>query len=322
MSANTNGDSPIDDEVNPDLCCQAEKSASGNSSNQQFDTFESDFFQQGDNIVSFPVGAEQFDDLDGSSKRILISRQTLMGVSIVSTCVAVLACIALWRSNASAGALAPHAKMPEATIPKVLTATIAPTATQAAVPTIPRAVEPVPVQDNMAAVGKAKAEAAPSKAQNPTNTEAPLPEKTPVVAAQQPSPDDPDKQVVAAVPAHAPVASADDTQARCKKAIREKRNKGILELCPDALVADPGAVEIAVALAKIEFDRGRSAQAYAWGKKAITINPDTADAYVFVGGAEQNAGHIKAAKEAYKNYLRLAPLGRYAADLRAIVNTL
>ena len=46
------------------------------------------------------------------------------------------------------------------------------------------------------------------------------------------------------------------------------------------------------------------------------------DAYVFVGGAEQSAGHRKAAKEAYKHYLQLAPGGRYAADLRAIVGSL
>ena len=89
-----------------------------------------------------------------------------------------------------------------------------------------------------------------------------------------------------------------------------------------AFTADPGVAEIAVVLAKIEFDRGRSAQALAWSKKAIAADPDAADAYVFLGGAEQNAGHGKAAKLAYQHYLHLAPAGRYAADLRAIVNSL
>jgi hypothetical protein len=43
---------------------------------------------------------------------------------------------------------------------------------------------------------------------------------------------------------------------------------------------------------------------------------------VFVGEAEQNAGHTKAAKEAYAHYLRLAPSGRYATDLRAVQRSL
>jgi len=101
-----------------------------------------------------------------------------------------------------------------------------------------------------------------------------------------------------------------------------KRNKDILAECPAAFTADPSAVDIALELAKIEFDRGRSAQAFAWSRKAIAANPDAADAYVFLGGAEQNAGHGKAAKQAYQRYLHLAPTGRYAADLRAIVSSL
>jgi tetratricopeptide (TPR) repeat protein len=117
-------------------------------------------------------------------------------------------------------------------------------------------------------------------------------------------------------------AAQDDTQARCQDAIRGKRSKDILAVCPAAVSDDPIAADIAVALARIEFDRGRSTQASAWSKKAIAANPDVADAYVFLGGAEQNAGHGKAAKQAYQHYLRLAPTGRYAADLRTIVNAL
>jgi Tfp pilus assembly protein PilF len=109
---------------------------------------------------------------------------------------------------------------------------------------------------------------------------------------------------------------------RCKKAMNERRNKDILATCPDAFAADPGAADIAVVLARIEFDRGRASQASAWGKKALAADPNAADAYVFIGGAEQSAGHGKAAKEAYKRYLQLAPNGRYAADLRAIVGSL
>jgi len=102
----------------------------------------------------------------------------------------------------------------------------------------------------------------------------------------------------------------------------DKHNKEVLALCPEAFAADSSDADIAIALAKIEFDRGKSALAASWGQKAIVADPNAADAYVFIGGAEQSAGHRKAAKEAYKRYLQLAPGGRYAADLRAIVGSL
>lgn len=93
-------------------------------------------------------------------------------------------------------------------------------------------------------------------------------------------------------------------------------------MCSEAFAADPSAADVAVIMAKAEFDKGHAAEALAWSQKALAADPNAADAYVFIGGVEQSAGHNKAAKEAYKRYLQLAPSGRYAADLRAIVGTL
>ena len=137
-------------------------------------------------------------------------------------------------------------------------------------------------------------------------------------AAVEPAP----AKAVAAVAQAEVAAGPAEARDRCEKAISDRRNKEILAACAQAYETDPSAAGVAVTLAKIEFDRGRTAQALAWGKKAIAANPNTADAYVFIGGAEQSAGHGKAAKEAYKHYLQLAPGGRYASDLRAIVGTL
>jgi tetratricopeptide (TPR) repeat protein len=75
-------------------------------------------------------------------------------------------------------------------------------------------------------------------------------------------------------------------------------------------------------LAKTEFERGRSRPAFAWASKAIALDANQADAYVFLGGAEQALGHRAAAKTAYQRYLQLSPRGRYAADLRAILGSL
>ena len=117
-------------------------------------------------------------------------------------------------------------------------------------------------------------------------------------------------------------ADAAAARSRCKEIAGSRRQKDLVSACSDAFVADPSAADIAVILAKAEFDKGRAAQALSWSQKALAADPNAADAYVFIGGVEQSAGHKKAAKDAYKRYLQLAPGGRYAADLRAIVGTL
>jgi tetratricopeptide (TPR) repeat protein len=75
-------------------------------------------------------------------------------------------------------------------------------------------------------------------------------------------------------------------------------------------------------LAKTEFERGRSRPAFNWATKAIAIDANRADAYVFLGSAEQAFGHKAAAKAAYQRYLRLSPHGRFAPDLRAVLGSL
>jgi hypothetical protein len=136
-----------------------------------------------------------------------------------------------------------------------------------------------------------------------------------------PSPED--------LPPHPGLASAGaeagsraDAMDECKKAFDRHRSKDVLAKCADAFTGDRSSVDAAVMLAKTEFDRGHMVQALDWAKKAIALGADRADAYVFVGGAEQTAGHKTAAKVAYKRYLQLAPQGRYAADLRAVLTTL
>jgi tetratricopeptide (TPR) repeat protein len=156
------------------------------------------------------------------------------------------------------------------------------------------------------------------------------PSAAPVPVAIAPAPTPPSAEPAAVAEATgipvaeraAQAAAASGAGERCQQAMRGKRNKDILAFCTVAFAEDAGNADVAVALAKVELDRGRFLQAYAWSKKAIAINPESAEAYVFAGGAEQSRGHGKAAKEAYLHYLRLAPAGRYAAELRAIVGSL
>lgn len=119
--------------------------------------------------------------------------------------------------------------------------------------------------------------------------------------------------------------SASEAFDACKRAFDQHHGKDILAACAQAFAEDPtspSSVDAAVMLAKTEFDRGRAAQALSWAKKAIALDANRAEAYVFVGGAEQAAGHNAAAKAAYKRYLQLSPQGRYAGDLRAVLAVL
>jgi hypothetical protein len=358
--------------------------SSQGGSKRQFDTFETKFFQQGDDeSAGLGIEVERFDDLDESSlrKKLMPSRQFMMGVAVGSTCIAIIGCLALWRSSAAkshaataVAAATPTQAEPTAVVnptpvaaPAQADPVAAPSPAQAepiaanpsaaAAPAIaanpsaaaapaqaeplaaPTPPSPVPAVAQAASAPSPAVAAAPSPAAAPTPAAAvagqaepaaagqPSPaavapgEAKPVAAGQDQDNDNDKEEAKPAAPSGA-TAGAADAQSRCKKAMSDKRSKEILAACPEAFAADSSAADIAVVLAKIEFDRGRGAQASAWGRKALAADPNAADAYVFIGGAEQSAGHRKAAKEAYKRYLQLAPGGRYASDLRAIVGSL
>jgi tetratricopeptide (TPR) repeat protein len=108
----------------------------------------------------------------------------------------------------------------------------------------------------------------------------------------------------------------------CRKAASLKRYGETIDSCTRAFNAKPDAGDIAVVLAGTEFERGRAAAAASWAHKAVAIDPDLAEAYVYIGSAEQQAGHTEAARTAYQKYLALQPAGRYAADLRAVLKDL
>ena len=126
-----------------------------------------------------------------------------------------------------------------------------------------------------------------------------------------------------AAPAAATVA-AGELGERCRKTDAGGRGKPmtVLAACRPAIEAEPEAADIMVILARVATDRGRVAEARTWAKKALEIKRDLPDAYVFLGGAEQSLGRPAEAKAAYKKYLELAPSGRHAQELRAVINSM
>jgi hypothetical protein len=314
------------------------------SNHQHFETFESHFFSEGDH----PEFAERQVGFDEPEKWYRLSYRSLSVVSIASSAVAIAACLALFGANAPATTIvtAPLTKPTaiSAGAAKVQAAPSEPGTAPAADPLS----APAPAPAAVAAIVQPPAAAAPAEtpapaaakpaaaAAEPAPTpvapaEIPKPEKIAAVATKAevkaPEPTTPEVKVVqqpqAALPPVAAAANSDDKAGElCRQAIHAKRAKAILTSCTAQFEADATAADAAVAVARVEFDRGRFTQAYTWGKKAIAASPDSVDAYVFVGSAEQSQGHGKAAKEAYLHYLKLAPSGNYAADLRTIVKSL
>jgi tetratricopeptide (TPR) repeat protein len=108
----------------------------------------------------------------------------------------------------------------------------------------------------------------------------------------------------------------------CRAAFAGGRIRDARAACASAASADPKSAEAHVILAHAELNLGRSRQALDHARKAVNLDGGLADAYVIIGGVQQELGNAKEAKTAYLRYLELAPGGRYADDLRAIVQSL
>jgi tetratricopeptide (TPR) repeat protein len=278
--------------------------------NDHFDSLESGFFEQGQDGMLRPEEGELFDDqgFQGLRKWFAPSRQFFAGLAVGALLCGVL----WWRVSLHFRAVAPElsAYQYPASVPTLI-ATGKPeslTATRPAELVGAAGDAAAPASAHQALVAVLALDAAAGDVGHEAEPGAVA--AAPAVALAEP-----------AVPAALP-PSDDDVQRTCRKAMADKQKKQILSVCEAAFIANPHAADIAVLLAEIEFNRGRIAQASAWSKKAIAADPNVADAYVFVGEAEQNARHNKAAKDAYSHYLRLAPGGRYASDLRAVLRSL
>ncbi|HTA18200.1 MAG TPA: hypothetical protein VK989_02855, partial [Polyangia bacterium] len=110
--------------------------------------------------------------------------------------------------------------------------------------------------------------------------------------------------------------------AACRQAFTEKRAKDAEIACIAAKDANPDSPDACALLGHALFNRKKRREALQWAERAVALDPKHADAYVIIGGVKQAADDAPAAKAAYQKYLELAPNGQYAADLRAIVDSL
>jgi CheY-like chemotaxis protein len=124
----------------------------------------------------------------------------------------------------------------------------------------------------------------------------------------------------------APAAPVDGEFARlreeCVAAATSEQYKAIVTACNKALDRKADAADVMVVLAQAELDKGKVPKALTLAKKAVEVDANLPEAYVVIGTAEQAAGRRDEAKAAYQKYLDLAPTGKYADDLKAILATL
>ena len=137
-------------------------------------------------------------------------------------------------------------------------------------------------------------------------------------AAASPSAASPQKAAVAdAVP-----ESFDTLLARCREATGHARWGAARAACAAAQQVRPDSPDVLTRLAEIALNRGQERIAMRLASAALVADPGFADAYVIVGSLEQGANRNEQARAAYSRYLKLAPSGRFASDLRAILTTL
>jgi hypothetical protein len=169
-----------------------------------------------------------------------------------------------------------------------------------------------------------------ASASTPAPVAAPVAEEQTVAVVPPAAAVPPAGPAVAGDPGIAPASPvpvpAPPTLEDCRRSYAHDRYSRIVKTCGQAVAAvddqaAPGEVAGAMAmLAHAELDRGNFSRAGRWARKALALDPKLPEAYAYLGFVEDQAGRRDEAMRAYRSYLKLAPEGMYADDLKAIVD--
>jgi hypothetical protein len=108
----------------------------------------------------------------------------------------------------------------------------------------------------------------------------------------------------------------------CQSAIRWERVRDALTSCQRLTEENPKSVDAMVLMAHADLLAGRDAETLRLANRASALDPSYADAYLLIGNVHQAAGQAAQARVAYEAYLRAAPRGAHAAEVRAVLKTL
>jgi tetratricopeptide (TPR) repeat protein len=107
------------------------------------------------------------------------------------------------------------------------------------------------------------------------------------------------------------------------RALFKKGNaKKALPLIERAVTIKADSDEALLLLANCYLERGQMRKALDAANLSLTVNKENADAYLVVGTVQQSMEHVSEARGAYQSYLKLAPKGEFASDVRSILSSL
>ena len=109
----------------------------------------------------------------------------------------------------------------------------------------------------------------------------------------------------------------DAALAACHAAYDRHRWRSAVEACASAFEVAPRDASVAMKVAQAQHARAHYADAGDWARRALALEDADPDAYVILAHAERRAGHPAAVRNAYHQYLLLAPRGWHAAEARA-----
>lgn len=109
----------------------------------------------------------------------------------------------------------------------------------------------------------------------------------------------------------------DAALAACREAYDRHRWRSAVDACASAFEVAPRDAAVAMKVAQAQHARAHYADAGDWARRALALEDADPDAYVILAHAERRAGHPVAARNAYHQYLLLAPRGWHAAEARA-----
>ncbi len=162
----------------------------------------------------------------------------------------------------------------------------------------------------------------PPPSDRPTPAEKPVPpaEKTPA-PVEKPAPAE--TASPGEKPAPAKPAGEYETLLDEAKALRAHGRNGKAEkVFQQAIEANPDGDEALVALANLQLEKGSVGKAAATSQRAVAAAPHDPEAWLVRGAVLQQQNKNADARTAYGQYLKLAPHGRYASEIREILPTL
>ncbi len=108
-----------------------------------------------------------------------------------------------------------------------------------------------------------------------------------------------------------------DALPACLDAYERHRWHAAAAACADAFTADAHDASLALKVAQAQHARAHYADAGDWARRALALEDADPEAFVILAHAERRAGHPVAARNAYHQYLLLAPHGWHAGEARA-----